>query len=245
MHDILRIFLITLTGLITLAAVFDAIWRALRSRRLARTCANTSPPKTEPNFDATATMDSFVEDADMPVVSDTLSQIDEDAPIQVTLPEEQDLADEPKVEQFDQTATETNTAIKRPILILSIHAQSGQTFGGYEFLQHLGSVGLSFGEKDIFHYYAKTDSGDETLFSLAQLTKPGTFDIDNIEDVACPGVLLFLDCAQVSDRVFACEQLCDTAKELSKRLNGRLFVGYDQPWTTDARQTLLDQAHGK
>lgn len=124
------------------------------------------------------------------------------------------------------------------IIMISLHAKSGASFGDYDFLQSLGGVGLTFGEHSIFHYDIKTEQGDERLFSVAKLNKPGTFDVDNIESMHCKGLLMFIDLSQSRKPVLALDCLIDTAKQLAQELGGTLFESYNIAWTDETEKLL-------
>lgn len=122
------------------------------------------------------------------------------------------------------------------LLVISLHAKPGQSFGDYMFLQTLGSVGLVFGDHNIFHYDVKTDIGDARLFSVAKLNNPGTFDIDDIESVACKGLLFFIHLRICKKPLLALDCLLDVAQQLADDLDGVLYEGYHIPWKPETAQ---------
>lgn len=136
-------------------------------------------------------------------------------------------------------AKKSSTAAQDDLVMLSVHAPKGRSFGDYDFLQTLGAVGLAFGDHKIFHYDVKTDQGVKRLFSVAKLNKPGVFDIDNIESMDCQGLLLFVnlkDCARIQ---LAVDCLLDVAQQLADELDGILFEGYNTPWTEHTAKNII------
>ena len=131
------------------------------------------------------------------------------------------------------------------LIMVSIHAPRGCSFGDYNFLQTLGAMGLAFGDHQIFHYDVKTEHGEKRLFSAAKLNKPGTFDIDNIESIDCQGLLLFVNLKQCARIQLAVDCMLDIAQQLSEELEGALFEGYNTPWTktTAARIIKIAEAY--
>ena len=49
-------------------------------------------------------------------------------------------------------------------------------------------MGLAFGEMNIFHYKPK----GQTVFSLANMLEPGSFDADTIHDLKTSGLTVFM-----------------------------------------------------
>lgn len=128
------------------------------------------------------------------------------------------------------------------LLVMSVMARLGTHFESYDLLQALSSAGLQFGEMNIFHYYQTTATGNKiTLFSLASATKPGEFDMDNIAEMSCPGLMLFMDIGQIPDPQYAFKIMLDTAERLAEDLDGSLRADPLTPWS----EKLAWQYHQK
>lgn len=119
--------------------------------------------------------------------------------------------------------------VPNDIVILYVIAKTGKTFAGYELLQILLSLGLRFGDMNIFHYYQNTDDQENVLFSLASATEPGTFDLLNMDTFSCKGLSLFMrktgDSEEDSMRYTT---MLETASQLSDDLAGYLLNGQKQ-----------------
>jgi cell division protein ZipA len=76
--------------------------------------------------------------------------------------------------------------------VLNIRAPEDREITGAALLPMLLTLGLKFGEQDIFHRHVNTNGKGPVLFSLANLFKPGVFDIDNIETFSTRGLSLFM-----------------------------------------------------
>lgn len=126
-------------------------------------------------------------------------------------------------------------------MMISVHPKPNAYFSDYSFIQTLGSVGLIYGEHKIFHYDVKTDQGIQRLFSVAQLNKPGTFDLDHIETIHCKGLLLFIDLRACRKRTLALDCLLETAYQLAEDLEGVMFEGYKTPWQEDTPRALAQK----
>lgn len=117
-------------------------------------------------------------------------------------------------------------------------ADTNQPFQGHDLLQSIVSTGLCYGDMEIFHY----DTHDQFkkkqhLFSCAQITNPGTFDIQNMGSCQSQGLSLFFSVRQSFNPVLAYEELIKTANQLKLSLGGQLYNEKMEPLT----QAVIDQ----
>lgn len=171
------------------------------------------------------------------IQSETENQEEETFPnIQDSEPEDivEDVSE--KIEQPQKKHTEHND-----FMMISVHAKPGVIFSDYSFLQTMGSVGLVYGEHKIFHYDVKTDIGTQRLFSVAQLNKPGTFDVDHVEAINCKGLLLFIDLRACRKQTLALDCMLEAAYQLAEDLDGIMYEGYNTPWQDDTPRALSQQ----
>lgn len=117
------------------------------------------------------------------------------------------------------------------IFFISVHAKPGATFGDDCFLNNLASVGLVFGDNDIFHYDVKTEIGNVRLFSVAKLNKPGIFNLNDPASLCCKGLLFFMHKRHCKRLLLAFDYMLEVAKQLAEDLDGVLYEGYDVPWS--------------
>lgn len=185
---------------------------------------------------ADGTEDSFVLNATYEQDEEVIAEVE---PLASETQVEIDFNEEIKEVEKAQSAQRKVTS--QDLIMVSVHAKPGASFGDYDFLQSLGGVGLAFGEHNIFHYDIKTEQGEERLFSVAKLNKPGTFDINNIETMNCQGLLMFVDLSQSRKPVLALDCLIDTAKQLANELDGTLFEGYNTVWTDKTEKSLSEK----
>ena len=90
--------------------------------------------------------------------------------------------------QSSQSADEQPT----DVLVLNVRAPADREITGAALLPMLLTLGFKFGEQDIFHRHVNTNGKGPVLFSLANLFKPGVFDIDNLENFSTRGLSLFM-----------------------------------------------------
>ena len=121
-------------------------------------------------------------------------------------------------------------------------ARPEQTFVGYELLQALSVAGLQYGEMNIFHYYAMQEHGKSPLFSLASATKPGDFDINNMGNFSCAGLVLFMNLDDLPmDPKLVFHRMLATAEHLAEDLDGMILSSQRTPWTEDTMSHYQQQ----
>ena len=110
------------------------------------------------------------------------------------------------------------------VIVMNVMSRS-TGFHGAELLESLLECGMRFGSMNIFHHY-RDDKGDgPVLYSMANIVKPGTFDLNNMDSFRTPGVSFFLQLPMENEKLSAIdafEKMLHTAKTLVDRLDGEL-----------------------
>lgn len=103
------------------------------------------------------------------------------------------------------------------IVSMRLFSAPDAPFGGRALIEALQAEGLEHGKFSIFHKY---DAEGATLFSVASLLEPGSFDLDRIGDTDFKGVVFFAVEDQAGEAGLA--EMRRTAQALAGRLNGTL-----------------------
>jgi cell division protein ZipA len=83
-------------------------------------------------------------------------------------------------------------APEQEVLILNVKAPDDKPIQGAALLPMLLTLGFKFGDQDIFHRHVNSNGKGPVLFSLANMFKPGVFDIDKLETFTTLGISLFM-----------------------------------------------------
>ncbi len=137
---------------------------------------------------------------------------------------------EPKPMQYKPNTEPQATSKQDGLLILSVMAKPNTRFVAYDLVQAISAAGMQHGEMNIFHYHQQTMTGRVTLFSLASASKPGIFDLNDIGNISCAGLMLFMDIATVPDPQNAFRMMLETAERLTDDLDGELRADPHTPW---------------
>ena len=170
----------------------------------------------------------------------SFSAVDESSPEQVEFqlePQEVENEPEPQAELQEQ---EVNTAEQaelpsepEEVLILTVVAAPGDELLGAELLPGLLTLGFKFGEMGIFHRHEDSSGQGAVLFSIANMVKPGTFDVDNMEQFRTPGISLFMTLPNAGDPVQTFNMMLNAAQKLARELKGQVL--------DDTRSVLTNQ----
>lgn len=115
-----------------------------------------------------------------------------------------------------------NLVAPEEVIVINVMAPEHAYFEGAALLEILTEQNLRFGDMDIFHRHAEDNGSGEVLFSLANIVKPGTFDLGSIEEFTTPGVSLFLMLPLKGDSVAAFGLMARTVKAIAQSLGGEI-----------------------
>uniref|UniRef100_UPI00066B3098 cell division protein ZipA n=3 Tax=Pseudomonas TaxID=286 RepID=UPI00066B3098 len=108
------------------------------------------------------------------------------------------------------------------VLIINVIARDESGFKGPALLQNILESGLRFGDMDIFHRHESMAGNGEILFSMANAVKPGTFDLDDIDNFSTRAVSFFLGLPGPRHPKQAFDVMVAAARKLAHELNGEL-----------------------
>ena len=105
------------------------------------------------------------------------------------------------------------------VIALRIVAPPAEVFEGAALRAAIEAEGLAFGRYQIFH---RLDASGRTVFSLASLKEPGTFDVATMDRGSFRGVALFVVLPSPLPGGDAFDALLAAARAIAGRLGGLL-----------------------
>ncbi len=121
------------------------------------------------------------------------------------------------------------------VLMLHVVSRDEAGFGGDDILQVLLAYNLRFGDMDFFHCHEESAGRGAVQFSVANMLKPGVFDIDRMSDFSTTGLIFFLTLPGPRDMMAAFEKMLETARGVAENLGGDVL---DESRSATTRQTL-------
>lgn len=109
------------------------------------------------------------------------------------------------------------------VLVFNVMAREGKELKGSELLDALLPLGFKFGEMSIFHRHEDDAGNGEVLFSMVNMVKPGTFDVDSMSGFNTCGVSLFMTLPCYGDAEQNFELMLAAAEQLAKELKAELL----------------------
>ena len=121
------------------------------------------------------------------------------------------------------------------VFILYVVARREDAFSGGGILETLLANDLRFGDMDFFHRHERKSGRGAIEFSVANMMKPGVFNIDNMEPLQTRGLMFFVTLPGPTDMLKAFDYMYETAKLVAKALDGDI---QDETRSVVTRQSL-------
>lgn len=187
---------IVVAGALLLAAIyfFGRPRKPSQGRKLRDEPAERSSPRSEPHVAADARGD----------VAFAQNEIPQDTAPPPSGPE----VGKRDREDFDKIVT------------LYVAARSGQVLRGPDIVVAAEKAGLSYGYMSIFHRLVDGRADSAPIFSVANIKKPGSFEMAEIQALETPAIAFFLTLPAPIAALDAWEKLLPTAQRMAELLEG-------------------------
>lgn len=133
----------------------------------------------------------------------------------------------------EDAAEDLPSQAKQRIVALRLIAPASR-WPGKLVIEALQAEGLTYGKYSIFH--RERDDG-KTIFFVASMVEPGSFDLDKLDDQSFPGVSIFAVIPGPVDAPTTFDMMLSTARRLAQRLAGHL---QDEQGSTLTAQRILN-----
>jgi cell division protein ZipA len=137
--------------------------------------------------------------------------------------------------------TEKAEQVELPeVLVIHLMAAKDQACDGQLLLDTAVSLGLRYGNMKIFHRHTSSDGSGPVLFSMANLLKPGTFDLNTIGQQEMIGVTLFMAPSELDKPTEIFDLMLDIAEKMAKKLQLNIM---DETRSSMTKQTIDHYRH--
>ncbi len=109
------------------------------------------------------------------------------------------------------------------IVTLYIAARAGEKLHGSDIVVAAEKAGLAYGHMNVFHRLVEGHPERGPVFSVANIMKPGSFDMATIQSLETPAIAFFLTLPAPIAALDAWETMLPTAERMAELLNGVLL----------------------
>ena len=109
------------------------------------------------------------------------------------------------------------------IVTLYIAAKAGEKLRGPDIVVAAEKTGLAYGYMNVFHRLVEGHPERGPVFSVANIMKPGSFDMATIQSLETPAIAFFLTLPAPVSALDAWETMLPTAERMTELLGGVLL----------------------
>ncbi|NDW20162.1 cell division protein ZipA [Alteromonas hispanica] len=141
----------------------------------------------------------------------------------------------------ESSSSNSSDSPAQEVLVLNVRAPNDAPISGAALLPMLLTLGFKFGDQDIFHRHVNSNGKGPVLFSLANMFKPGVFDIDNLENFDTQGVSLFMILPIEGDPHQVFNMMHNAARKLADEFNAQVLDGRRSVLTKQGLQQYVEK----
>ncbi|MDH5833827.1 cell division protein ZipA [Luteimonas kalidii] len=106
------------------------------------------------------------------------------------------------------------------IVTLYIAARAGQVLRGPDIVVAAEKAGLTYGHMNVFHRLVESHPERGPIFSVANIRKPGSFEMSEIQSLETPAIAFFLTLPAPVSALDAWDAMLPAAQRMSELLDG-------------------------
>lgn len=132
-------------------------------------------------------------------------------------------ANKPRFESKYTAHADQRGQTPQDVLVINLRTR-GEDFIGSDVLPVLLDNDMRFGAMDIFHHHAQEDGEGDVLFSMANIVKPGTFDLASFDTFQTVGFSFFLTLpVTVGTHMQAFDKMVTVTQAMAESLDAELL----------------------
>lgn len=121
------------------------------------------------------------------------------------------------------------------LIVFHVVARSPEKFTGPMIAGMMTELELEYGEMEIYHYNIERFNKKQSVYCVANMVKPGNFDIDALDEFATRGLTIIMQLPGPEDGLKSFNIMVEHAQRLAAFLNGDLLDKDRNPLT---KQTI-------
>lgn len=131
-----------------------------------------------------------------------------------------------------QVQTANKTTNEKKLCIIYIKARDAAGINFSELIEIISLKKMKYGEDSIFHKYEEKNNIESkaVAYSIANISKPGTFSLKNIPETKIKGVAMFTDLNNKNNKKNFM-QILNIAYNISSKLNGVMLNHKKSNWS--------------
>jgi cell division protein ZipA len=207
---LLRIGLLVAAVVLFAVIAFTSRRKSEQGKRLASSRADTGSGRLEPTLRQILEAEAL---ADVPAAAQGESDhhdSDAENPAAPAAPAATQIGARPN-SNFDKIVT------------LTIAARAGHALSGPDLVVAAEKAGLVYGHMNIFHRMVEKHPEQGPIFSVANLVKPGNFDLRAIKELSTPGISFFMTLPGPLSALDAWDTMLPTAQRMAELLDAILL----------------------
>lgn len=127
------------------------------------------------------------------------------------------------------------------LIILHVAAKPPAVFEAARLMVVFNEIELEYGEAEIFHRYTERFNDKKTLFSVANMVKPGTFKLEKITEFTTPGVSFFMRLPGPIEGLKAFNIMLECAQILARGMEGEVQDQAHRPLSGQAIDHMREE----
>lgn len=151
----------------------------------------------------------------------TAPRVHEPEPVAVAAPAPAPEA--PRVPQRSDVGRRPERLPVERIVTLFVVAREGNVFNGADLIVAAEKTGLEFGDMGIYHRLVDGKRELGPIFSVANMVKPGNFDLSRVDAMRTPGLSFFMTLPAPIPALDAWDAMLPTAQRLAELLDGQVL----------------------
>lgn len=150
-------------------------------------------------------------------------RVHEPEPVAVAAPAPAPAPEAPRVPQRSDLGRRPERLPVERIVTLFVVAREGNVFNGADLIVAAEKTGLEFGDMGIYHRLVDGKRELGPIFSVANMVKPGNFDLSRVDAMRTPGLSFFMTLPAPIPALDAWDAMLPTAQRLAELLDGQVL----------------------